>query len=150
MVDGSEKLGYVQLQNPQCPRVIMRKSKSKILQPPYRRMRALSFSGRPGVKNKYFIPHRLNDPVDGVMKQAIPDRRFVDIAAFRIVDNKRNIAAVFISSILEIFVQRKNMVFKIDFKFRYIIFVALLFFELRPSAEQVLQRNYFIKHTYGK
>src|SRR3989338_6212476 len=150
MINGVEKLFYIQLQKPQSSRVIMRQLETKILQSSYRCMSALSFSGRPRIKNKYFIPCRFNDPVDGVMEQAIPDRSFMDMTTLRIVNDKRDIATVFVCSVFEIFVQRKNMIFKIDLKFRYIIFVALLFFELRPSVEQVLQRNYFIKHTYGK
>ena len=127
----------------------MGQSKSRVLQSSYRRMRSLCFSGRPRIKNKYFIPYRLNDPVDGMVEQAIPDRSFMDMTTLRIVNDKRDIATVFVCSVFEIFVQRKNMIFEIDLKFRYIIFIAFLFFELRPSVEQVLQRNYFIKHKYG-
>src|SRR3989344_1571303 len=127
----------------------MGQSKSRVLQSSYRRMRSLCFSGRPRIKNKYFIPYRLNDPVDGMVEQAIPDRSFMNMAAFRIANKKREIAAMPVGSIFEIFVQRKNMIFEIDLKFRYIIFIVFLFFEFRPSVEQVLQRNYFIKHNYG-
>ena len=85
-----------------------------------------------------------------MMEQAISYRSLVDIAAFRIVNDKRDIAAVFIYRVFKVFVQRENVILQIDLKFRHVIFIAFLFLELRPSVEQVLQRNYFIKHTYGK
>lgn len=128
----------------------MGQSESQILQSSHCRMNAFCFSGRPRIKNKHFIPDRLNNPVDGVMKEAISDRSFVDMATLRIVNKKGEVAAVLVDSILEVFVQRKNMIFKIDLEFGHVVFIAFLFFELRPSVEQVLQRNYFIKHKYGK
>lgn len=150
MVYGIKKFGHIQFQDPQRACVIMGQSESQILHSSYRRVNTLCFSGRPRIKNKHFIPGRLNNPVDGVMKEAISDRSFVDMATLRIVNKKREVAAVLVDSILEVFVQCKNMIFKIDLEFSHVVFIAFLFFELRPSVEQVLQRNYFIKHKYGK
>lgn len=138
MVNGIEKFSHIQFQNPQCARVIMGQSKSQILQSSYRRMNAFSNSRRSRIKNKHFIPGRLNNPVDGVMKEAISDRSLMNMAALRIVNKKGEVAAMLVGSIFEIFVQCKNMIFKIDLKFSHIVFIAFLFFELRPSVEQVL------------
>jgi len=116
----------------------MGQPKSQILQSSHCRMHTLRFSGRPRIKNKYFISHRLNDPVDGMVEEAVHYRSFMDMTAFRIVDEKREVAAMFVGLMFKIFMQRKNMVFKIDLEFSYIAFVAFLLLELRPSVEQVL------------
>lgn len=150
MIYGIEKFSYVQFQNPQSAGVIMRQTQSQILQSSHRRMRALCFSGRPRVENKCFIPYRFNDPVDGMMEKPIANRGLMDMAAFRIVNEKGEITAVFVGPVFEIVMQRKNVVFEINLEFRHVVFVGLFLLEFRPSVEQVLQRNYFIKHKYGK
>jgi|GEM_PF-2330338 len=138
MVYGIKEFCHVQFQNSQGAGVIMRQAQSKILQSPHCRMRAFCFSGRPRIENKCFIPYRFNDPVDGMMEKPIANRGLMDMAAFRIVDIKGVIAAMFVGPVFEVFMQRENMVFEVDFEFRHVVFVGFLFLEFRPSVEQVL------------
>ena len=149
VIDGVEKFPHIQLQNPQRPGVVSGQFKSEILQSFDRPMNAFVFSRRPRVKNKDFIPFRLNDPVDGMMKQPVANQCLVNMATFRIANIKRDIATVFIVSVFQIFMQFKNVIFEIYLEFGHIFFVGFFSFELRPGVEQVFQGNYFIKHKNG-
>lgn len=149
VVDGVEKFPHIQLQNPQRPGMISRQLKPEGLQSFDRSMNAFVFSRRPRIKNKDFIPFRLNDPVDGMMEQPIANRCLMNMAAFRIANIKRDIATMLVVSVFQILMQFKNVIFEIYLEFGHIFFVGFLFFEFRPSVEQVLQGNYFIEHKYG-
>ena len=73
--------------------------------------------------------------MDCVMDQSIPNRRFMNMTALRIVNKKRKITAMLVGIIFQIFMQLKNMIFKIYLKFSYIAFAGLFFFEFGPSIE---------------
>ncbi len=149
VINGVEKLSDIEFQNPECPSVVSRQFESETLQSFDCSMNAFVFSRRPRVKNKDFIPFRLNDPVDGMMEQPVANRRLMDMATFRIAEKKRDIAAMLVVSVFQILMQFKNVIFEIYLEFGHIFFVGFLFFEFRPSVEQVLQRNDFIEHKYG-
>lgn len=149
VVDGVEKFPHIQLQNPQRQGVISGEPKTEVLKSFNRSMDAFVFSRRPRIKNKDFIPFRLNDPVDGMMKQPVANQCLMNMAAFRIANVKRDIATMLVVSVFQILMQFKNVIFEIYLEFSHILFVGFLFFEFRPSVEQVLQRNDFIEHKYG-
>lgn len=149
VVDGVEKFPHIQLQNPHCPGMISRQFKPEVLQSFDRPMSAFIFSRRPRIKNKDFIPFRLNDPVDGMMEQPVANRCLMNMAAFRIANIKRDITTMLVVSVFQILMQFKNVIFEVYLKFVHIFFVGFLFFKFRPSVEQVLQGNDFIEHKYG-
>ena len=149
VVDGVEKFSHIQLQNPQHPGVISGEPKTEVLKSFDRSVDAFVFSRRPRIKNKDFIPFRLNDPVDSMMKQSVANQCLMNMAAFRIANVKRDIATMLVVSVFQILMQFKNVIFEIYLEFSHIFFVGFLFFEFSPSVEQVLQRNDFIEHKYG-
>jgi len=138
MVDGVEKFPHIQLQNPQRPSVISGEPKTEVLKSFNRSMDAFVFSRRPRIKNKDFIPFRLNYPVDGMMEQPVANQCLMNMAAFRIANVKRDIATMLVVSVFQILMQFKNVIFEIYLEFSHIFFVGFLFFEFRPSVEQVL------------
>lgn len=149
VVNRIKKFSYVQLQNPKSPCVVSGKFKAEALQSFDCSVDTFVFSRRPRIKNKDFIPFGLNGPVDSMMKQPIANRRLMNVATFRIADKKRNVAAVLVGSVFQIFMQAKNVIFEIYLEFGHIILVGLLFFKFRPCVEQVFQGNDFFEHRYG-
>lgn len=149
VINRVEKLSDIEFQDPECPGMISRQLKPEVLQSFDRSMSAFVFSRRPRIKNKDFIPFRLNDPVDGMMEQPVANRCLMNMAAFRIANIKRDIATMLVVSVFQILMQFKNVIFEIYLEFGHIFFVGFLFFEFRPSVEQVLQGNDFIEHKYG-
>lgn len=150
MVDRIEKLSHIQLQNPQNTGIVAGQFKPKFVQPLYCRVSAFIFSGRPRIKNKELIPYWLNYPVDGVMEQSVTNRSFVNMTTLWIVDEKRKISSMIVGTAFQVLMQLENVVFEIYLELSYIIFIGFFFFKFRPSVEQVFQRNYFLKHSYGK
>ena len=88
--------------------------------------------------------------MDGVMEKPVSDWCFVNMATFRIMDEKRIVSAMPVIAVFQILMQFKNMILKTHFKRGHIFFVGLFFFEFRPSIEQILQRNNFFKHEHGQ
>lgn len=87
--------------------------------------------------------------MDCVMDQPVPNGRFMNMAALRVVNKKRKIAPVLVGLVFQIFMEIKNMIFKIHLEFGYVVFACFFFFEFSPSVKQVLQRNNFFKHKNG-
>ena len=73
-----------------------------------------------------------------MMKQPIANQCLMNMATFRIAEKKRDITTVFVVSVFQILMQFKNVIFEIYLEFSHIFFVGFLFFEFRPSVEQVL------------
>ena len=149
VVDGIKEFSHIQLQYPQCPGVVLGQSKPNILQSFYGRVGTFCFSRRPRIKNKKFIPHWFNDPMNSMVHQSVTYRGFMNMATFWILYIKRKVATVFISIVSQILMQLKNMIFKIHFEFSNIFLVGFFSFEFSPCVEQVFQGNDFFKHRYG-
>jgi hypothetical protein len=150
MIYRIKKLSYIQFQNPQNARVVVRQFEPKLVEALNCCVSAFIFSGRPGIKNKELIPYWLNYPVDGVMEQPVANRSFVNMTALWIVNEKRKISTMIVGPIFQVLMQLENVIFEVYLEISHVVFVGFFLFKFRPSVEQVFQRNYFFEHSYGK
>ncbi len=89
-------------------------------------------------QNECWFVNAVKDVENGVMKDAIPYSRLVNMPALRIMNMKIGVAIVYICFIFKVSAQFKNMLFQILFEKENIFLASLAPFEFVPCQKQVL------------
>ena len=145
MVDGIKILPHIALENPARPRVVV------AFRPQHLRKRmgafVVAFANTAGERgrDKGRLKNRIEYSKNGMVQNAVPHRRLVDVTQFWITDIKAAVRPVSIGVAEEVTPQVENVLLKPKLKRNNIIFAAFATLELIPRKKKVLRGDNLIK-----
>lgn len=104
-------------------------------------VRAVADAAGEGGRDEGRLEDRVQDREDGVVEDAVPHRRLVDVPLLGVADVEPGVGTVAIRLALQLQTQREDVPFQVPFKAEHVAFVPLVGFEGVPCAEQVLRRD---------
>ena len=104
-------------------------------------MRTLALSARKRIKNKFIIKIQIQNPVNCMVKQPVPDSCFMNIARFWVIYFESIIWAMFIRFFGKLAMERKNIIHKMDGKLINIFSFFLITQKFAPCGKQIFYRN---------
>ena len=112
-------------------------------------MRTFAATTGKGIENEFRIEVRIQNPIDGVMQQPVPNGGLVNVARLRVVYSERLIRPMSVCIVHELAMQCKNIVGQMEQKTLDVLAFALIPEEFSPSGEQVFHGNDIIIDMTG-
>ena len=103
-------------------------------------VRAVTNATRKGRSDKCRLENRIDNGEYGVMQDAIPHERFVDMPLLGILNIKSGICSVAIDSMSQVIVQLKKIFLQISLKCKHIKLILFTCFKRLPCHKEILQR----------
>ena len=96
-------------------------------------MRSLADPAGKRIGNERPVEEWIEDPVDGMMEQTVAHARFVNVPAFRVVDDETLVAAVPIRPVYQILVKCDNVVHQTGCECPYVALLSFSYDKLFPG-----------------
>jgi hypothetical protein len=138
MIDRGEELSDITFQDPTCTRVIVGYFVRKRAKPIHRLVRPLSDTTGERVGDKYSVEERIELAMKRMMQEPVAHACFMYVARLRIGYLERLVAAMTISAIHEVTMERKDVVHQTRSEFLHIWLFTLAAQEFLPSLKQIL------------
>jgi len=147
MVDCREELPDVAFQDPDRFRMIRALLAGERIKTIQRPMRSLGDAAGIRVRDKRCIEERIKPSINGMMKQAIPHGRLMDIARLRVADVERTIRPMPIRMRNEIPMEQEDMIHEAQREFLNIGFIPLADNEFRPRLQKIFDARDIFERT---
>lgn len=141
MANAGKKFLYITFENPASLRIVVADLVGKCPELIDGFMGAFSISAGKRVCNECFIKEGVQYPVNCVVQEPISNTCFMDVSWLWVVNLERVVFAVFVGLILQIVMQRQNIIHEVELEFLYIFLVPFALNELLPGQKQVINTN---------